>query len=153
MQTDVNFSHIPGMMVTCAIDKTVAVWDTLNVAEHTDFKPVACGSKEMNVGKLYTTSFYPSSPWLLGCGGGGNQLALWDLSSESAFQKRFGERLSNVSKPPLNTDESGNGEKQAEDFEAIMAAADQAASEARQEADSGKKKKKKNKSKNKVHRR
>lgn len=141
-------SHIPGMMITCAIDKTVAVWDTLNVGDHSDFQPIACGSKEMNVGKLYTTSFYPSSPWILGCGGGGNELALWDMSSEAVFQKRFGGRLSDLPKP-TTSEENGN-ETKTEDFEAIMAASDKAAAEARQESKSIKKKK--NKNKKKVHR-
>ena len=136
-------------MVTCAIDKTVAVWDTLNAGNHSDWRPIACGSKEMGVGKLYTVNFYPSSPWLLGCGGGGNQLALWDISNEAAFQKRFGQRLSDTKKPQV-VEEDGQ-ETKTEDFEAIMAAADQAAKEARQDAKGGKKKKK-NKSKKKVHR-
>ena len=137
------------MMVTCAIDKTVAVWDTLNVGNHSDFQPIACGSKEMNVGKLYTTAFYPSSPWILGCGGGGNELALWDMSNEAVFQKRFGARLSETPKP--TTAEENSNETKTEDFEALMAASDKAAAEARQESKTGKKKKK-NKNKKKVHR-
>jgi WD40 repeat protein len=138
------------MMVTCAIDKTVAVWDTQNIGQHADFQPVACGSKDMSVGKLYSVNFYPSSPWLLGCGGAGNQLALWDLSSETAFEKRFGARLANVDKPNKSV-ENDIGSK-TEDFEAIMAAADQAAKEVTQEANNGSRKKKKNKGKKKAHR-
>lgn len=133
------------MMVTCAIDKTVAIWDTLNIDSNPDKKPMTCGSKDMNVGKLYTVNFYPSSPWLLGCGGGGNQLALWDISSEAAFQKRFGARLGDTSKPAEA--------KTTEDFEAIMAAADKACKDAREEAKTGgNKKKKKSKGKKKVGR-
>ena len=137
-------------MTTCAIDKTVAVWDTLNIGNFSDAKPFACGSKEMEVGKLYSVNFYPSSPWLLGCGGGGNQLALWDLSNEAAFQKRFGSRLSDAAK----SDKTGGvgNEAKTEDFEAIMAAADKAAEKAREESKTGKKKKK-TKSKKKAHRR
>lgn len=136
------------MMVTCAIDKTVAVWDTQNIGQHADFQPVACGSKDMSVGKLYSINFYPSSPWLLGCGGAGNQLALWDLSSETAFEKRFGARLAHVDKPNKLVE---NIESKTEDFEAIMAAADQAAKEVKQDANNGSRKKK-NKGKKKVHR-
>lgn len=150
--SDISYNpNIPGMMISCAIDKTVAIWDTLNVGDHSDGKPVACGSKEMGVGKLYSTSFYPSSSWLLGCGGGGNQLALWDLSSETAFQNRFGGRLAETSKPKIEEKVIENNEEkdeaQTEDFEAIMAASDQAATEARQEAKNSKKKKKKTKKK------
>jgi periodic tryptophan protein 1 len=86
--TDISFNqHVKGLAVTCSIDKTVTLWD-LHGSE-----PYTCGSKDMCSGKLYTVGFYPSSPWLLGCGGGGNQLALWDLSSEAALQKRFADRL------------------------------------------------------------
>ena len=83
------------MLATCSIDKTVALWDTYsqNDAPHPNTVPRACGSKEMKVGKLYTVSFYPSSPWLLGCGGSDNQLALWDMSSEETLQARFANRL------------------------------------------------------------
>ena len=48
----------------------------------------------MGVGKLYTVNFYPSSPWLLGCAGGGKEIALWDMTREVAIQKRFGDRVS-----------------------------------------------------------
>ena len=136
------------MMVTCAIDKTVAVWDTLNIDNNPNRKPIACGSKDMGVGKLYTVNFYPSSPWLLGCGGGDNQLALWDTSIEAAFQKRFGARLADTSKPADNAE----SEAKTEDFEAMMAAADKSAQTAREEAKSGSKKKKKAKGKKKGNR-
>ena len=137
------------MMVTCAIDKTVAVWDTQNIGQLADFQPVACGSKDMSVGKLYSVNFYPSSPWLLGCGGAGNQLALWDLSSETAFEKRFGARLANVDKSNKVVE---NVESKTEDFEAIMAAADQAAEKVKQDSNNGSRKKKNKGKKTKVHR-
>lgn len=82
---------IPGLMATCSMDKTVALWDTQHFAEGND--PLSCGSKDMKVGNLYTVSFYPSSPWLLGCGGSGNELALWDLSGDSTFRDRFSDRV------------------------------------------------------------
>ena len=73
------------------MDKTVSLWD---VQDLDDSKmPRACGRKEMKVGKLYTVSFYPSSPWLLGCGGSENQLALWDMSCEEAILRRFATRV------------------------------------------------------------
>lgn len=110
----------------------------------------------MNVGKLYCVSFYPSSPWLLGCGGSGNQLALWNLESEEAFQSRFGGRvLDNKNGHNLPQGTTGGDDEQEEtqpeeDFEAIMAASDQAAVEAKEKAVI-EKKKKGNKSKKKVH--
>jgi periodic tryptophan protein 1 len=94
--TDVSYNtKVPGMMATCSIDKTVTLWDVQNLQnDKTSSSPRSCGSKDMCAGKLYTVGFYPSSPWLLGCGGSGNQLSLWDLSSEDAIQKRFNGRSS-----------------------------------------------------------
>jgi WD40 repeat protein len=137
-------SHIPGMFASCAIDKTVAIWDTLNLV---DGKPFSCGSKDMNVGKLYSLGFYPSSPWLLGCAGSGNLLALWDISSENAFKSRFGERLGGK-----NSEENENQENNEQDFEAIMAAQAEATKTFQNDKDSKKKHKNKSKKK-KVHKR
>ena len=148
------------MLATCAIDKTVALWDTLNTTTTTDtnsnnanFHPIPCGNKDMNVGKLYCVSFYPSSPWLLGCGGSGNQLALWDLESEEAFRSRFGSRIvgggGSSNYKTMTGDDNKEETPQEEDFEAIMAANDQATGEAKAKAILDKKKK--GKSKKKVH--
>lgn len=75
--------------MSCSVDKTVTLWDTQNLSNS---KPHPCGNKDMEVGKLYTVNFYPSSPWLLGCAGGGKELAIWDLTREAPIQKRFGDR-------------------------------------------------------------
>jgi WD40 repeat protein len=132
------------MFASCAIDKTVAIWDTLNLV---DGKPFSCGSKDMNVGKLYSLGFYPSSPWLLGCAGSGNLLALWDISSENAFKSRFGERLGEK-----NPEENENQENNEQDFEAIMAAQAEATKTFQNDKDTKKKHKNKSKKK-KVHKR
>jgi len=152
--SDISYnSKIPGMLATCAIDKTVAIWDTQNPGNNPEGKPFACGSKGMEVGKLYSLSFYPSSAWLLGCGGGGNQLALWDISREKPFQKRFGERTGVSTAPVSNNINETEGNEVNEDFEAILAASDKAVVEAKEKVSTGTKKKKKNRSKKKVNRR
>jgi WD40 repeat protein len=114
-------SHVPGLFAAVSTDKAVSLWD---VKELEDNKiPRACGRKEMQVGKLYTVSFYPSSPWLLGCGGSENQLALWDMSSEDTILRRFASRVEGGEEyvPQENNDEtvaeaiagtSGNQERQ-----------------------------------------
>jgi WD40 repeat protein len=112
---------IPGMLATCAVDKTVTLWDTYSFEGTPSTNPPhPCGNKNMGVGKLYTMSFYPSSPWLLGCGGSGKELALWDLSSETALQNRFGRRIGGPSTVPLTVEETEKGSKE-KDFKAIMA--------------------------------
>lgn len=133
------------MLATCAIDQTVALWDTRDAGRTPDSRPIPCGNKDMQVGKLYSVAFYQSSPWLVGCGGSGNQLALWNLASEKAFKKRFGDRISDPGIVP-----EGETEERTEDFEAMMLAADKATEEAKKKSES-KKKKGKGKSKKKAH--
>jgi periodic tryptophan protein 1 len=117
--SDMSFSsNVPGLMVTCSTDKTVSLWDTYSSEPASPTRPHVtaprlCGSKDMCSGKLYTVAFYPSHPWLLGCGGSGNQLALWDLSEEAPIQERFGGRLEGGASP--NTAQAGD-----EDFQAMM---------------------------------
>jgi len=72
----------------------------------------------MEVGKLYTLGFYPSSPWLLGCGGSGNELALWDMNSEDSVQRRFGDRVGKAGILAITAPDERSKEL---DFEAMMA--------------------------------
>jgi WD40 repeat protein len=131
------------MFVTCSIDKMVALWDTQS---STSVTPQPCGSKDMNVGKLYSLSFYPSSPWLLACGGSGNELAIWDMEGEDAIRNRFASRV--------NGGEGLNDEEEKEpDFEATMAAGENENATLTALEGMNKLKKKKGKKKNKAHKR
>ena len=136
---------MPGLLATCAINKTVTLWDTYRNGEFSvELPPQACGNKDMNVGKLYSVSFYQSSPWLLGCGGSGKEIALWDMTRETAIQNRFGDRLHGGS-PTTPTNENRE-----QDFEAIMTANDTAMEKVRQNAEEKQKKNKKKKGKKKT---
>lgn len=94
------------MMATCALDKTVTIWDTFNssIDKSSILPPKAKINKDMKVGKLFTLNFYPSSPWLLGCGGGAKEIALWDMTQDNTIQKTFGGRT----KIPTSIDETKN---------------------------------------------
>ena len=153
--------HVPGMLATCAIDKTVKLWDTSScVANDSSVAtpPVPCGSRDMGVGKLYTVNFYPSSPWLLGTGGGGNQLSLWDLSGEAPLRKRFGDRVAANDSGTIDADHEGEDDEneaaKEKDFEAMMAAGDAAADKVREASKSANNNRKKGgkKNKKKAHR-
>ena len=141
-------SMVPGLLATCSINKTVTLWDTYSNGAPSGIQPLVCGNKDMQVGKLYTISFYQSSPWLLGCGGSGNQLALWDISSEAAIMKRFGDRLKGFI-PGQSIDEIVVSNKE-QDFEAMMAVGD---AETEKKRSDTKKSKQMGKDKKKVHRR
>lgn len=142
-------SHVPGMLASCSVDKTVTLWDTYNTSENaTCGPPQACGNKDMNVGKLYTVNFYPSTPWLLGCAGGGKELALWDMTREAPVQNRFGGRVS-----ATTTTESADETEQKEAFDEMMASTNhEAPTEIKASKSPSKKKKLGNKKKKKVHR-
>lgn len=109
--------NVPGMLATCSIDNTVTLWDTY---KDNTFAPNAsprpCMKKDMAGGKLYTVKFYPSSPWLLGCGGSGKQLSLWHTDSEERVMKVFGGRNGADVEGVLHEAEPAK-----EDFEAMMA--------------------------------
>lgn len=72
----------------------------------------------MEVGKLYTVNFYPSSPWLLGCAGGGKEIALWDMTREAAIQKRFGDRV--IGGSVYNKKQQDDSADKQEAFDAMM---------------------------------
>jgi len=82
------------MMATSALDKTVTIWDTYNSStdKSSSIQPKAKMNKDMKVGKLFTLNFYPSSPWLLGCGGGAKEIAIWDMTRDDTIQKCFSGR-------------------------------------------------------------
>lgn len=134
---------VPGMLATCAVDKTITLWDTYQDGKLSNQSPRACANKNMNVGKLYSINFYPSTPWLLGCAGGGKELALWDMSAEAVLQKRFGSRVgaehATIIEAPID-----EGAKQ-DDFKAMMTADVEGADEEIEKKTMGKNKKKKEK--------
>lgn len=101
---------VPGMFATASTDKQITIWDAYpkNNAPTENIYPKSCGSRDMCGGKLYTCAFYPSSKWLIGCGGSGNQLSLWDLSSETSVQKPFAARLRDQTQTPELADASGD---------------------------------------------
>eukprot|EP00522_Entomoneis_paludosa_P012054 CAMPEP_0172443610 /NCGR_PEP_ID=MMETSP1065-20121228/3840_1 /TAXON_ID=265537 /ORGANISM="Amphiprora paludosa, Strain CCMP125" /LENGTH=605 /DNA_ID=CAMNT_0013193901 /DNA_START=792 /DNA_END=2609 /DNA_ORIENTATION=+ len=151
--TDLSFSpHVPGMLVTCSVDKTVTLWDSYsNGAPIQSGSPTPCGSKDMCAGKLYSVGFYPSTPLLLGCGGSGNILSLWNLEAEEGVKRNFGDRLENIGIKTLDSEEADDtSTPKKEDFEAMMAA-DRGAEQKSDQ--NGKKKKKGKKGKKKAHKR
>ena len=99
----------------------------------------------MNVGKLYSVNWYPSSPWLMACGGSGHELAIWDMEDEEPIQNRFAARVSGGT-----ATSAPNEEGKEADFEAMMAAGDDAATQRALDG-MNKSKKKKKKGKKKAH--
>ncbi|KAL3809521.1 hypothetical protein ACHAXA_001252 [Cyclostephanos tholiformis] len=107
----------------------------------------------MSVGKLYSVSFYPSSPWLLACGGSGNELAIWDMEGEDAIRNRFAGRI-HGGEGSEGPDATYLNEVEKEpDFEATMAASENDTATLTTLEGMNKSKKKKGKKKNRAHKR
>jgi WD40 repeat protein len=144
------------MMATCALDKTVTIWDTFNssIDKSSILPPKAKINKDMKVGKLFTLNFYPSSPWLLGCGGGAKEIALWDMTQDTTIQKIFGGRTKIPTKNDVKDDETREKEENEKKqiFDSMMKSDDSNAptksisdTETKKSSSSSKKKKNKNK--------
>ena len=102
----------------------------------------------MSVGKLHSVSCYPSSPWLLACGGSGNELAIWDMEGEEAIQNRFSSRMHGVEGSTAPAQQAEGPETL--NFESVMAAESSAATQNALE-NMNKSKNKKGKKKKKAH--
>ncbi|KAI9915022.1 hypothetical protein PsorP6_007946 [Peronosclerospora sorghi] len=88
----ISFSpHVPGFFATAGVDKTVKLWDLKDTTT-----PCCVTSKNMNVGELFTLSFYQDAPFLLGVGGSKGILALWDTSENDDVESRFRSRVQDV---------------------------------------------------------
>jgi len=149
------------MMATCALDKTVTIWDTFNssIDKSSILPPKAKINKDMKVGKLFTLNFYPSSPWLLGCGGGAKEIALWDMTQDNTIQKTFGGRTKIPTKNDVKDDETREKEENEKKqiFDSMMKSDDSNAptksiSDTETKTSSSSSKKKKNKNKKAPHR-
>mmetsp|Transcript_10391 Transcript_10391/g.26130 ORF Transcript_10391/g.26130 Transcript_10391/m.26130 type:complete len:582 (-) Transcript_10391:1357-3102(-) len=130
---------VPGMLATSAVDKTVTLWDT-----STGESPRAKMNKDMKVGKLFTLNFYPSSPWLLGCAGGGKEIAIWDMREDATVQKCFGGRQIANSNTASSTEATSPQKESTESIiDSVMASDSNAVEKKSVSAKKNKKKKKK----------
>ena len=136
------------MMATSAVDKTVTLWDTSDGGT-----PRAKLNKDMKVGKLFTLNFYPSTPWLLGCAGGGKEIAIWDMTEDATVQKCFGGRAITTDAPNTTTTEPSDVTTKSI-FDSVMTPDSKSADAAvvEKKTSSNKKKKKKKKKVHKVGR-
>ncbi|ETW07984.1 hypothetical protein H310_02370 [Aphanomyces invadans] len=92
----ISFSQaIPGLFATAGTDKHVKIWDLAGPT------PQCVASKDMQVGELLTLQFYRDSPFLLGTGGTGGVLALWDTSENDGVERKFATRAANIGNHPV----------------------------------------------------
>ena len=70
------------MMATASTDEVVKIWDISN-GNGTDPKMVS--AKKMNMGEIFTLSYYKDIPWVLAAGGSKGELAIWDTEESEAI--------------------------------------------------------------------
>ena len=68
-----------GLLATASLDKTVKLWDMSSGAS----APILLSSKAMNIGQVFSVSFFPDQPHLLAAGGSTGVLALWDTAEDA----------------------------------------------------------------------
>ncbi|KAJ7455207.1 WD40-repeat-containing domain protein [Mycena galericulata] len=88
---DVN-PHIRGCIATGGNDKLVKVW---NVLEDDDGKRGVSlvTSRDLGVGKVFSTVFSPDDPLTLAAAGSKAKLQIWDVGANFGARKAFGAKL------------------------------------------------------------
>ncbi|CAG8675848.1 14219_t:CDS:2 [Acaulospora morrowiae] len=87
---------IQGCVVTGSTDKMIKVWDVK------DMKPKMVTSRDLGLGKIFSTQFCPDSPFQLAAAGSEGKVFIWDLSSNAGIRNSFNGRT-NV---PIRNDNS-----------------------------------------------
>ncbi|KAJ3359306.1 hypothetical protein HDU91_004970 [Kappamyces sp. JEL0680] len=77
---------IPGCLVTGSGDKNVKVW-SLKEAQ-----PKCLFSRDLDAGKVFSTTFSPDSPYTLAVAGSKGKVVIWNLEDNVAFKKAFPSR-------------------------------------------------------------
>lgn len=76
-------SAAPGLMATCGLDKTTALWDTRGAA------PSLLARKDLRVGAAFCAAFAASAPSLLAVAGGRGTVTVWDVAEDEAVGAAF----------------------------------------------------------------
>ncbi|CEH15227.1 WD40 repeat-containing protein [Ceraceosorus bombacis] len=115
--TSVSFSKdVKGCFVTGGTDKLAKVWNATYEEEEDAAgaqgrapnerpKEIALvASRDLDAGKIFSTSLSPDDPLVLSVGGSAGKLRLWDLSSNAGVRKTFAKRLHELRSARLPTD-------------------------------------------------
>jgi periodic tryptophan protein 1 len=102
---DINV-HMRGCFVTGGVDKTVKIW---NATEREQGKRDVglVVSRDLGVGKVFSTSFCPEDPTTLAVAGSSGSLQIWDSATNAGVRKTFGARLAELGKDASHKDSDG----------------------------------------------
>ena len=72
------------MLATCSLDEYVKIWDIAAAGQ-----PKLVGYRKMNMGELFSLSYYQDIPWVLAAGGSKGELAVWDTEENDKVKEYF----------------------------------------------------------------
>lgn len=93
---DIN-PHVRGVVATGGTDKIVKVW---NITEDPQGKRgiSLVTSRDLGVGKVFSTVWSPDDPLTLAAGGSAGKLQVWDIGADQNVRKTLGAKLTEAGK-------------------------------------------------------
>ncbi|KAI8919859.1 WD40-repeat-containing domain protein [Powellomyces hirtus] len=76
-------SVVEGLMVTGSPDKLVKVWNIK------DEKPSCLVSRDLDLGKIFATSFSPNAPFTIAAAGNKGKVLVWNLEDNAGIRRAF----------------------------------------------------------------
>lgn len=89
---DVN-PHIKGCIATGGTDKMVKVWNITDDDAHGKRTVSLVTSRDLGVGKVFSTQFSPDDPLTLAAAGSKAKLQIWDVGANFGARKAFASKL------------------------------------------------------------
>lgn len=103
---DIN-PHIRGCIATGGADKLVKIWNVDDSSGKMNVTLVT--SRDLGVGKVFSTTFSPDDPLTVAAGGSKAKLQVWDIGANFGARKAFGTKLKEAGKVLKEREDGGNG--------------------------------------------
>jgi len=104
---DVN-SHMKGCIVTGGTDKLVKIWN-INDEENEKKTISLVTSRDLGVGKVFSTVFSPDDPLTVAAAGSKAKLQIWDVGANFGVRKAFGSKLREAGRTLREKEEAKGG--------------------------------------------
>jgi len=103
---DIN-PHLRGVIVTGGTDKMVKVWNVTEENEKGKRQISLVTSRDLSVGKVFSTTWSPDDPLTLAAAGSHGKLQIWDIGANTGVRKTLGSKLAEAGK--TLREKSGSG--------------------------------------------